>query len=94
MIEAALCAAGGVEYLTRQAEQNPVAFLGLVGRVMPMQLAATDIDGDHWSLHLVAARNVAIELRTERETLAIEGTAHEVADETKDAPDLNAPALE
>ena len=89
MVEAALCAAGGVEYLTRQAEQNPVAFMGLVARVMPMQLAATGIDGDHWSLHLVAARTVAVELRTERETLSIESTAEEIQ-----TPDLNTPALE
>jgi len=42
MIVGALCAAGGQDYLTRQAEQNPVAFMGLVGRVLPLQLAGHD----------------------------------------------------
>lgn len=42
MIVGALCAVGGVEYLARQAEQNPVAFMGLVGRAMPLQLAGHD----------------------------------------------------
>ena len=42
MIERALQKAGGVEYLARQAEQNPVAFMGLVGRVLPLQLAGHD----------------------------------------------------
>ena len=42
MVEKALHKAGGVDYLARQAEQNPVAFLGLVGRVLPLQLAGHD----------------------------------------------------
>lgn len=42
MVEKALTKAGGVDYLARQAEQNPVAFLGLVGRVLPLQLAGHD----------------------------------------------------
>ena len=31
-----LAQAGGVDYLTRQAEKNPSAFLALVGRVLPL----------------------------------------------------------
>ena len=38
MILDALEGAGGVEYLIRQAEDKPVAFLALVGKVMPLQL--------------------------------------------------------
>lgn len=34
MIYDALVAAGGVEYLKRQAEENPVAFLALVGKLI------------------------------------------------------------
>lgn len=30
---------GRVGYLTRQAAQNPVAFMTLVGKVLPMQIA-------------------------------------------------------
>ena len=35
MLYDALIAAGGVEYLKRQAEENPVAFLALVGKLIP-----------------------------------------------------------
>jgi hypothetical protein len=38
MVVGALCAAGGQDYLQRQAEKNPVAFMGLVGRVLPLQV--------------------------------------------------------
>jgi hypothetical protein len=38
MITAALDEAGGISYLVRQAEENPKAFLSLVGRVVPMQV--------------------------------------------------------
>jgi hypothetical protein len=36
---AALDKAGGVEYLARQADANPAAFLTLVGKVIPLQVA-------------------------------------------------------
>lgn len=39
MILGALSGAGGQDYLTRQAETNPVAFMALLGRVLPMTLA-------------------------------------------------------
>lgn len=39
LIVGALHKAGGVDYLARQAEANPVAFLNLIGKVMPLQLA-------------------------------------------------------
>ena len=39
MIVGALCAVGGTNYLARQAEQNPVAFMGLIGRVLPLQVS-------------------------------------------------------
>ncbi len=39
MILGALNDAGGVEYLIRQADENPVAFLTLIGKVLPMQIA-------------------------------------------------------
>lgn len=35
MILAALDDAGGVEYLKKQAETNPSAFLALVGKILP-----------------------------------------------------------
>lgn len=39
MILAALDQAGGVSYLVRQAGETPTAFLSLVGKVLPLQLA-------------------------------------------------------
>jgi hypothetical protein len=38
MILAALDNKGGVEYLERQAEANPTAFLTLVGKVLPLTI--------------------------------------------------------
>ncbi len=39
MILQALSNAGGVTYLTKQAAANPTAFLTLVGKVLPLQVA-------------------------------------------------------
>lgn len=39
MILGALNKKGGVEYLVKQADANPTAFLGLVGKVLPMTVA-------------------------------------------------------
>lgn len=38
MILGALDSAGGQEYLARQAEENPTAFMGLIGKVLPTEL--------------------------------------------------------
>jgi hypothetical protein len=38
MILSALDQAGGAKYLLRQAEENPTAFMTLVGKVMPTQV--------------------------------------------------------
>lgn len=42
MILAALDKAGGVEYLVSQARESPAAFMTLVGKVLPTQLANAD----------------------------------------------------
>jgi hypothetical protein len=52
MILGALSDAGGQDYLARQALEKPVAFLALLGRVMPLQLTGKDgnaiaIDVEH-----------------------------------------------
>lgn len=36
---------GGIEYLKLQAADNPVAFLSLVGKVLPMTVAGTGANG-------------------------------------------------
>jgi len=38
MIEGALHQAGGQDYLARQAEENPSAFMGLVGKILPKDI--------------------------------------------------------
>jgi hypothetical protein len=38
LILGALDQAGGMEYLARQAEEKPAAFLALVGKVLPLQV--------------------------------------------------------
>lgn len=40
MVRAALEGAGGVDYLIVQAERNPTAFLSLVAKLIPTQVAA------------------------------------------------------
>lgn len=42
MILAALDKAGGVEYLVLQARESPAAFMTLVGKVLPTQIANAD----------------------------------------------------
>jgi len=39
MVLTALSNAGGVKYLEQQAQENPTAFLTLVGKVIPLQVA-------------------------------------------------------
>ena len=47
MILEALDRAGGVDYLLNQAEDNPNAFLTLVGKVLPLQVNGAGGDGEH-----------------------------------------------
>jgi hypothetical protein len=42
MILNALRRAGGPAYLLRQAELNPVAFMALVGKILPLQVTGKD----------------------------------------------------
>jgi hypothetical protein len=46
-IEAAFQGVGGAEYLMQQAQQNPQAFLTLLGKIIPAQVQAdlTNSDG-------------------------------------------------
>ena len=38
---------GGIEYLKLQSVQNPVAFMSLVGKVLPMTVTGTGDKGEH-----------------------------------------------
>ena len=46
MILQALDNAGGVEYLQKQANDNPAAFLTLVGKVLPMTVNGSGAGGE------------------------------------------------
>ena len=48
MVVQALDNKGGVEYLEKQADENPTAFLTLVGKVLPLQVSG---DPDHPLIH-------------------------------------------
>jgi hypothetical protein len=45
MVLAALDGAGGVDYLQRQADENPKAFLSLIGRTLPLTVNANHSGG-------------------------------------------------
>ena len=45
MIEGALQDAGGQAYLARQAEENPSAFMGLLGKIMPKDISVAGANG-------------------------------------------------
>lgn len=55
MILKALAGSGGVSYLQKQARENPTAFLTLLGKVIPLQVAGP-------SGQPAAPRRVIIEL--------------------------------
>lgn len=42
MILEALSKQGGADYLYRQADENPAAFMTLLGKVLPMQVTGAD----------------------------------------------------
>ena len=42
MILQALDDKGGPEYLARQADENPAAFMTLLGKVLPLQVSGQD----------------------------------------------------
>lgn len=66
MILQALDGAGGVKYLQRKAEdpRTAAAFLGLIGKVLPMTVQGPNPDGSHtftvnapWLKQTIAKRN-------------------------------------
>ena len=44
MIKASLQGVGGIEYLKRQADENPQAYMALIGKVVPKEIEATIIN--------------------------------------------------
>ena len=60
MILEALDDVGGPRYLSRQAVENPVAFMGLLGKILPTTVA--NADGSPIAMHLLAAKLVSEEI--------------------------------
>ncbi len=46
---------GMVGYLKKQADKNPTAFMGLLGKVLPMQVEGT---GDDGSINVTVTRKI------------------------------------
>lgn len=55
MILTALSNKGGVDYLEKQADQNPAAFMTLLGKVLPTQIAG---DSDAPIIHRIVLEGV------------------------------------
>lgn len=68
MILGALDAAGGMGYLTTQAKTNPVAFLSLLGKVLPMQIKA-DITSRRISVNIIMNDNGGHQPQLTHETI-------------------------
>lgn len=58
MILGALDDAGGQAYLARQAEDNPNAFLTLVGKVLPMTVNTNLQDTTPIKIHIIKAEEM------------------------------------
>jgi hypothetical protein len=67
MILGALSDAGGQVYLEKQAHENPVAFMSLIGKVLPTTLAG--VDGGPLGLTLEALVVGSIKRREEMKTI-------------------------
>ena len=57
MVLTALGNVGGVKYLEKQADENPTAFLTLVGKVIPLQVAG-DPENPLKTVHEIVLRGV------------------------------------
>lgn len=82
MVVGALCAVGGTNYLARQAEQNPVAFMGLIGRILPLQVTGENggalLVDFRWADAPVANATNAVADETKPTTVTIEAEDAEV----------------
>ncbi len=54
MIAEALENSGGVKYLEARARKNPVAFMALISRIIPLQVEHTGKEGDPIIIKIIA----------------------------------------
>jgi hypothetical protein len=84
MVLTALDKAGGVRYLTQQAKSNPVAFMMLLGKVMPTSLVADTNGNQALGFILIPPKAIAppppshttIDLDPDRDPLTITAASH------------------
>ena len=53
MIDQALRNAGGVAYLVRQSKENPTAFMGLVGKILPKDITVGGPGGGSITIEVI-----------------------------------------
>lgn len=58
MILKALDDKGGAKYLARQADENPAAFMTLLGKVLPMTVTGPGDNGEHTVITEIVLRGV------------------------------------
>jgi len=89
LILRALHGAGGQAYLERQAEANPVAFMGLLGKVLPLQIAGTGQNGA-----LVVDFRWASDTQESRIVDSVVDTGARIVDSVAVDTDADTPAIE
>lgn len=53
MIDQALREAGGVDYLVKQSKENPTAFMGLVGKILPKDITVGGPGGGSITIEVI-----------------------------------------
>ncbi len=70
MVERALNGVGGVEYLMRQAEAQPAAFMGLIGKLLPKDVKVeVSVDGRSLVDVLLERREQLADMRCQYDTI-------------------------
>jgi hypothetical protein len=70
MVEEALDRAGGVDYLIDQSAKNPVAFLGLIGKLLPRDIKVdVSVDGRSLIDVLLERREQLADMRGHHDTI-------------------------
>jgi hypothetical protein len=84
MVIAALSEAGGVDYLVQCAHKQPVAFLGLVGRVLPLTIAGKGEDG---AIPISFEWAPAVKVADDNKQLTIDAVTEPLLEALEDAAD-------
>ena len=77
MILAALEAAGDVEYLLKQTDKNPVAFLSLLGKLLPTQMTGKDGGAIAFDPRHLTDAEISAQIERLRLLALVDGTTEE-----------------